>query len=115
MARVGRPAKNSGDKAERHRKQAREWYQRMSTEERKAYVQRRSKKKQAEGDARRYKRHKGERDSYHKEQAKAKKGAPPKPKTCQWPGCNVTSGLEWHHQGNRDRYLCATHHAKARE
>ncbi len=113
MAKVGRPAKNSGDKAERHRTQAREWYQRMSTSERKAYVQRRSKKKQAEGDARRYERNKGERDAYHREQAKAKKKAPPKPKTCQWPGCKSTD-IEFHHQGV-DKWLCPTHHAKARE
>jgi hypothetical protein len=116
MARVGRPPKNSGEKAERHRKQAREWYQRMSPEERRAYVQRRSKAAQRKADAKRDDNASPARKAYRKRAqaatAKAHKTAPPKPKTCQWPGCKSTN-IELHHQG-KDMWLCPRHHGERR-
>jgi Asp-tRNA(Asn)/Glu-tRNA(Gln) amidotransferase A subunit family amidase len=109
---VGRPVTKSGSAAAKKRAQSRKEYQSLTVAERKARVQNRDKEAQRRADAKRYAKSKGDRDAYHRDQAKAKTKAPPKPKACQWPGCKRTD-IEFHHQGG-DRWLCPTHHAAAR-
>jgi len=90
---------------------ARKKYQSTPLSERKALVQNRDKAAQRKADAKRLKTQRSERNAYHREQAKAKAKAGPKPATCQAPGCK--NKPEFHHQGT-DKWLCPTHHARAR-
>jgi len=115
MAKPGRPVTKKGPKASKHRKQASEWYQKQSPQEKDAIVQRRSKSAQRKADAKRLAKDPEGRSKYHAEQAQAKKDAPPKPKTCQWPGCSKSTGLELHHQSKPYKWYCEDHHAQARK
>lgn len=112
MAKTGRPVTKRGSAAAKHRKASREEYQRLSAADKAKRVANRDKEAQRRADAKRLSSQKGKRNSYHREQAGAKRKAPPKPKTCTWPGCNRTD-IQFHHQGV-DRWLCPTHHAMAR-
>lgn len=108
---VGRPAKKKSAAAKKHAAAEKARYNKLPVSKRKAIVQNRDKAAQRKADE---KRDGPARDAYRKELSAAKKSAPPKPKTCQWPGCKRTTSLQWHHQGSNDRYLCPTHHAQAR-
>lgn len=108
----GRPAVKKGKAAQAKRLASRKAYNSLSVAERKALVQGRDKEAVRRADRKRLATQKGERNAYHREQGKALKKAPPRPKTCQWPGCKRTD-IQFHHQGI-DKWLCPTHHAEAR-
>ena len=112
MAKTGRPVTKTGAAAAKHRLRSRKEYQNLSPEKKRQRVANRDKEAQRKADEKRYAKAKPERDSYHRAQAKAKKKAPPRPKSCSWPGCKRTN-IQFHHQGV-DRWLCPTHHAMAR-
>lgn len=111
---VGRPVTKTGAAAAKKRAAAKKAYRAKPLSERKAIVQNRDKDAQRKADAKRLSKSKGERTAYHREQARARAKAPPKPKTCQWPGCSRSDKLQWHHQGTNDKFYCPTHHAMAR-
>lgn len=108
---VGRPATKTGAAAAKKRAAARKSYQSLPVEKRKAIVQNRDKEAQRKADAKRLASQRPERNKYHREQAKARSKAGKRPATCQAPGCK--NKPEFHHQGT-DKWLCPTHHAKAR-
>ena len=116
MPRVGRPRTKTGKAATAHRTASQKEYANLPASGKKARVADRSKEAQRKADNKRASTASPARKAYRAKEAtslaKAKKTAPPKPATCQWPGCNRTD-IQLHHQG-KDMWLCPTHHGARR-
>ena len=115
-AKKGRPVSKTGPAAAKARAAAKKSWDKKSPTAKRAVVQNRDKAAQTRADNKRAKNPSPARKAYRAKEAASMQAAaktkPPKPKNCQWPGCNRTD-IQWHHQGI-DKWLCPVHHAQAR-